>query len=208
MKNLFQYLPLLVLLFAFTSTTTVLADFVLDSDGEPIRNSAGSYYILPVLRGKGGGLEVAQTRPETCPLPVVQAPLDISKGIPARFSSILRIAFIFTGLPLNIQFVPSEPSTCLPFPAPWKVEKESLAVTISTEGIEDFRGPFQIQRANDGEEDSTDYKIQYCGREYDSKNQDCMDLGISIDGDQSRRLVVKDGDPLVVRNRPGPAILL
>ncbi|KAF7820297.1 kunitz-type trypsin inhibitor alpha chain-like [Senna tora] len=179
----------------------VLAQVVLDSDGEPVGNGFRSYYILPVLRGKGGGLEVAQTGPETCPLAVVQAPLEISRGIPARFSSIVRIPYISPRFPLNIEFLPSEPSTCLPFHAAWKVEKESLlAVTISTEGVEDFRGSFRIQRANEGEEESTDdYKIQYCGREYDSKNQDCVDLGISIDGDQNRRLVVKDGDPLVVK---------
>nr|C0HK48.1 RecName: Full=Trypsin inhibitor; Short=ClTI [Cassia leiandra] len=33
----------------------------LDSDGEPIRNGGGLYYILPVVQGKGGGLEFAKT---------------------------------------------------------------------------------------------------------------------------------------------------
>ena len=60
--------------------------FVLDMDGEPLRNG-GTYYILPVLRGRGGGIGRAATGNETCPLSVVQERFEGDIGLPIRISS-------------------------------------------------------------------------------------------------------------------------
>ncbi|TXG47968.1 hypothetical protein EZV62_027262 [Acer yangbiense] len=46
-------------------------DPVLDIAGEKLHTGT-DYYILPVVRGRGGGLTLASTGNETCPLDVVQ----------------------------------------------------------------------------------------------------------------------------------------
>lgn len=50
-------------------------DPVLDLDSKKARTGA-DYYILPVIRGRGGGLALASTRNKTCPLNVVQERLE------------------------------------------------------------------------------------------------------------------------------------
>ncbi|GMN18987.1 hypothetical protein TIFTF001_042797, partial [Ficus carica] len=44
---------------------------VLDISGKRLRKGV-DYYILPVIRGRGGGLKLANARNKTCPLDVVQ----------------------------------------------------------------------------------------------------------------------------------------
>ncbi|KAJ6738382.1 KUNITZ TRYPSIN INHIBITOR 2 [Salix koriyanagi] len=79
----------LLLAFAFTKPSTAgdldATEAVLDTDGEKLRAGA-EYYILPLIRGRGGGLTMASTRDESCPLDVVQEPLEISEGLPVTFS--------------------------------------------------------------------------------------------------------------------------
>ncbi|MQI32350.1 hypothetical protein EI016_24570, partial [Escherichia coli] len=92
----------LFLLSVLTSHLTS-ATVVPDIDGNPLRNG-GTYYILPVFRGMGGGIERARTGNETCPLTVVQSRSEVSNGLPIRISSPYRIAIIKEGLPLELSF--------------------------------------------------------------------------------------------------------
>nr|P32733.1 RecName: Full=Kunitz-type trypsin inhibitor alpha chain [Prosopis juliflora]AAB21123.1 Kunitz trypsin inhibitor alpha chain [Prosopsis juliflora, seeds, Peptide, 137 aa] [Prosopis juliflora] len=129
---------------------------LLDVDGEILRNG-GSYYILPAFRGKGGGLELAKTEGETCPLTVVQARSETDRGLPASIWSPPRIAIIRPGFSLNIEFRPRNPSAChRESSLQWKVEEESQQVKIAVK--EDARGfgPFRIRPHRD------DYKLVYC----------------------------------------------
>ncbi|PWA81442.1 proteinase inhibitor I3 [Artemisia annua] len=57
---------------------------VRDIDGNLVRSSA-KYYTLPVFRGRGGGLTLAATRNELCPLDVVQENMEVIKGLPLAF---------------------------------------------------------------------------------------------------------------------------
>ncbi|MQL41581.1 hypothetical protein EI012_27125, partial [Escherichia coli] len=109
----------LFLLSVLTSHLTS-ATVVPDIDGNPLRNG-GTYYILPVFRGMGGGIERARTGNETCPLTVVQSRSEVSNGLPIRISSPYRIAIIKEGLPLELSFtfVP----TCSPTPSKWTIVK-------------------------------------------------------------------------------------
>lgn len=193
-----QHLHALILclfLLAFTTTTTLgQGGLVLDSEGKPVING-DEYYILPVMRGRGGGLELAKTGSERCPLTVVQARSELSHGLPARLSSPALILTLTTSLPMQIAFTPPEESTCLPSPSSWNVERESKigqsVVKIARDDQQVGFGSFGIRRVDDG-----DYKLVYCAS---SSDADCKDLGISIDDENNRLLVVKDGDPLIVQ---------
>ena len=51
-------------------------DPVLDIEGKELRSGV-DYYILPVFRGRGGGLTLASVGNKTCPLDVVQDRLEV-----------------------------------------------------------------------------------------------------------------------------------
>ncbi|KAD5961931.1 hypothetical protein E3N88_13404 [Mikania micrantha] len=72
---------LMLLLFSTISLSLAQPspDPVRDIDGNLLR-SGTEYYILPVFRGMGGGVTLASTRNETCPLDVVQAALEETLG--------------------------------------------------------------------------------------------------------------------------------
>nr|4J2K_A Chain A, Trypsin inhibitor [Enterolobium contortisiliquum]4J2K_B Chain B, Trypsin inhibitor [Enterolobium contortisiliquum]4J2Y_A Chain A, Trypsin inhibitor [Enterolobium contortisiliquum] len=166
---------------------------LLDSDGDILRNG-GTYYILPALRGKGGGLELAKTGDETCPLNVVQARSETKRGRPAIIWTPPRIAILTPAFYLNIEFQTRDLPACLEEYSrlPWKVEGESQEVKIAPKEEEQHLfGSFKIKPYRD------DYKLVYC--EGNSDDDSCKDLGISIDDENNRLLVVKDGDPLAVR---------
>lgn len=54
---------------------------VLDIAGKQLRAGA-DYYILPVIRSRGGGLTLAATGNETCPLDVAQERQEVKNGLP------------------------------------------------------------------------------------------------------------------------------
>ncbi|XP_028805577.1 trypsin inhibitor DE5 alpha chain-like [Neltuma alba] len=179
-------------LFLFALTTTSLAHELLDMDGEPL-NNGGLYYILPVIRGKGGGLELARTGSDPCPRTVVQARSETSKGWPARLASPILMLTLMPGFPLTIEFHRQNPPSChRQSRLQWTVESESKLVKIASKEEEQLFGPFQIQSYGD------DYKLVYCERQ-SRDNRGCRDLGISLDEQNNRRLVVKDGEPLRVQ---------
>ncbi|KAK6123651.1 hypothetical protein DH2020_042605 [Rehmannia glutinosa] len=60
---------------------------VLDIDGNKVRAGV-DYYILPVIRGRGGGLTLATTGNDTCPLSVVQEQMEVKNGLPLTFTPV------------------------------------------------------------------------------------------------------------------------
>ncbi|KAI4353713.1 hypothetical protein L6164_002644 [Bauhinia variegata] len=172
MKTIF--LAFLVI-FAFSTTLpSTTAQFVYDTDSNPL-NNGGSYHIVPVFRGRGGGLKLAKTGNETCPLTVVQARSDLDPGLPAKL-----------GTPLFISF-PEVPD-CVPKPSQWGVVNEfPIGWPVKVASQETVRGPFRIEKYD--KYGSNDYKLVFCRRE----DNVCGDLGI-----HNRRLVVRDGNPFIV----------
>ncbi|KAL5721313.1 hypothetical protein ACHQM5_004971 [Ranunculus cassubicifolius] len=57
---------------------------VLDINGENVQTNT-NYYILPVSRGLGGGLGIAQRNTTRCPLYVAQESQDVFSGVPLKF---------------------------------------------------------------------------------------------------------------------------
>lgn len=183
----------LFLLCVFTSyLPSSTADDVLDTDGDVLQNG-GTYYVLPVIRGRGGGIERAKTGIENCPLSVVQSHDELSKGKPIKISSPAKIAIIHEDLPLNFGFT-SAPS-CAPSPSIWTIVKglsEGSAVKITGYKHNVVDGSFRIKKAS---LEYNDYTILFCTRD----DGTCEDIGIYVGDDGKRRLVLTQDRPLLVK---------
>ncbi|KAI3734690.1 hypothetical protein L6452_14165 [Arctium lappa] len=70
------------------TTTAVATDIIYDSAGNKLLRGL-PYYILPLLRGTGGGLTVSQNTKDSCPLNVTQESFEINHGVPFIFNPII-----------------------------------------------------------------------------------------------------------------------
>ncbi|MFS7960253.1 putative proteinase inhibitor I3, Kunitz legume, kunitz inhibitor STI-like superfamily [Helianthus anomalus] len=90
-------------IFLFTTTISPLTAIIHDSSGNKLLHGI-PYYILPLLRGSGGGLTVSQTTKTSCPLNITQEPFEVNRGIPFTFNPIvLDEQFIRGAYPLSIE---------------------------------------------------------------------------------------------------------
>ncbi|KAI4354669.1 hypothetical protein L6164_003516 [Bauhinia variegata] len=196
MKIIFLAFFFLLFFFFTTLPSTTAADFVYDEDGDEVFNGVTiNYYIVPALRGRGGGLELGKkTKNETCSFYVVQSRNDTSPGLPALLRSPEFVPYLEEGMPFRIRFDEEIPP-CVRQPAIWEVVDEfptSWSVKVSAyENGEAFKleksekyGPYA-------------YKFVYC-RPSDNV---CGYLGI-----KNRRLVVRDENPFIVKFRKGHEI--
>ncbi|CAJ1802198.1 unnamed protein product [Sphenostylis stenocarpa] len=176
---------LFLLLSIFTSNLhSAAADAVTDRDGDALRNG-GTYHILPLFGVRDGGVELAATGNETCPLTIVQSSTSqIFRGLPVRISSPYRMAYITEGLTLNLAFA-SSPS-CAPTPPNWTVVKDlPEGQSVKLPGFRStVSGWFKIEKS------SLEYlyKVVFCAR----TGGTCGDVGISVDDEGMSRLVVTE----------------
>nr|ACU14325.1 unknown [Glycine max] len=190
----------LFLLSAFSSSLlplTTAQDYVLDTDGHAVENH-GTYYLLPAKSGSGGGgIEVAATGKESCALTVVQSLNEDSMGLPLKLSSPSITTSHFTEYTsLSIEFT-SAPAPCSSA-SEWTVVKglpEGRAVKLNDYG-NTVEGDFafvcakrEFYRCNKS------YQLIFCP--YGLMR--CEDVGISIDDDGNRRLVISDGNPFLFK---------
>ncbi|KAH8482991.1 hypothetical protein H0E87_027674 [Populus deltoides] len=185
-------LCLLLLAFACTKQSIAAAEPVLDIDGEKL--VAGTkYYILPVFRGRGGGITMASNK-TSCPLAVVQDRLEVSKGLPLTFTPAAddKKGVILVSTDLNIKFLAK--TTC-PQSTVWKITKSSNSKVqwfVSTGGVEGNPGFntvtnwFQIEKADD------DYKLVFCPTKVCNCGVLCRDIGIYIEDNGTRTLSLSD----------------
>ncbi|KAK0579701.1 hypothetical protein LWI29_030028 [Acer saccharum] len=141
---------------------------VLDIDGKKLL-AGTDYYILPVLRGRGGGLTLASAGDETCPLDVVQEQH------------------------VNIKF--SASTDCVQSTV-WKLDSHDDSLRqwfVTTGGVEGNPGRrttsnwFKIEKFDD------DYKLVFCPSVCDVCKVLCRDIGIYIDQATGiRRLALSD----------------
>ncbi|OMP05595.1 Proteinase inhibitor I3, Kunitz legume [Corchorus olitorius] len=162
-------------------------DPVLDISGQELQTGT-DYYILPVVRGSGGGLTLGN---EPCPLDVVQEQLEVSNGLPLTFSPVTNEDVVRLSTDLNIKF--SAASTCVQTTL-WTLQTdESIQKrAVTTGGVEGNPGKdtlsnwFNIQKYDD------DYKLVFCPTVCNTCRPACGDLGIFIDDAGHRRLVISD----------------
>ncbi|KAK4269876.1 hypothetical protein QN277_022974 [Acacia crassicarpa] len=174
-------------LFAFIASSAKA--FVIDANGEPVING-GTYYIHPFINLLGGGLTLAKTGNETCPLTVEPNPFRPSRpgnGLPWRISSPVRSRFIPTDVWVYFSTVDETKPSCVPFPSKWTIVEEEdgvKSVKVSGHYENTITGVFRIQKYA-----TFTYKIVFCPTDGDS----CQDIGLS-----SRGLVLTDDVPLTV----------
>ncbi|PWA71509.1 proteinase inhibitor I3 [Artemisia annua] len=82
---------------------TISSNVIYDSSGNKLLRGI-PYYIIPLLRGSGGGLTLTQTKKNTCPLNVTQEPFDVNHGVPFIFNPIILDEDIIHGAyPISIE---------------------------------------------------------------------------------------------------------
>ncbi|KAL0318697.1 UNVERIFIED_CONTAM: Miraculin [Sesamum angustifolium] len=112
---------------------------VLDTDRNLVRAGV-EYYILPVIRGRGGGLTLASTGNETCPLDVVQEQLEVKNGLPLTFRPVNpKKGVVRVSTDQNIKF--SAATICVQSTV-WKLDKydASTGKYFITTGVEGKAG--------------------------------------------------------------------
>lgn len=173
------------------------------ADPAPVRDIKGDnlqtgveYWILPVIRGKGGGLTLASNRNKTigCPLDVVQEQSEVSNGLPLTFSPVnLKIGVVRLSTDLNIKFSTSAAVTiCLNTSKVWKLDNldESTGQRfVTTGGVEGNPGPKTISNWFKIEKYDKDYKLVFCPTVCNFCKVICGDVGIYLEGGV-RRLVL------------------
>ncbi|KAI9198171.1 hypothetical protein LWI28_011315 [Acer negundo] len=176
------------------STADASPDPVLDIAGKKLRTGT-DYYILPVFRGRGGGLTLASTGNETCPLDVVQERHELENGLPVTFSPVnIKKGVIRLSTDQNIKF--SASTACVQSTV-WKLDSHDDSLGqwfVTTGGVEGNPGRrtmsnwFKIEKFDD------DYKLVFCPSVCDHICKVlCRDIGIYIDqATGNRRLALSD----------------
>ncbi|WOG93629.1 hypothetical protein DCAR_0312915 [Daucus carota subsp. sativus] len=185
------------LLIGFTTNlwlASAATNRVIDVDGKDLL-ARTNYYILPVLRGNGGGLKMYSGRDTECPFDVVQEPNEVNRGlkltiVPQKSTE----QFIRVSTDVNIQF--SDKSTCTAHTNVWRLDQADLAngtTYVSTGGIlgnpgaSTFNCWFKIEKVERG---TNWYKLRFCPSVCKHCPPDCGDVGVLIEKSGTRRLAL------------------
>ncbi|KNA22881.1 hypothetical protein SOVF_029890 [Spinacia oleracea] len=166
--------PIAITFLVFLSALPSLNAAVLDSDGEIVRNSGGSYYIIP--KGSSNGLSLKQrSGSPSCPLYITRK--SNSPGTPVTIFSPFRSLFIPVSAKVKIIFQ-ANVTSCTDS-LEWRVTSDLSTgkpyVVAGGGGPSVFSYFFSIEQAGNGEMDNV-YKINYCPLNgEDDKN--CGDVG-------------------------------
>lgn len=187
---------LLSLIFLTFSLKQSLADAetdaVIDISGDNVRTGL-KYYILPVFRGRGGGLTMGQPRNGSCPLDVVQADQEVSSGMSVTFSLATgKRGVIRVSTDLNFKF--DGASICVQSTV-WKLrayDEEVGQYFVSTSGVAGNPGKETISNWFKIEKFDDDYKITFCPTVCDICKVICRDVGVYVDDGGKRRLALSD----------------
>jgi len=192
---------LLLLLLLSPPTTSADTTTVLDIDGHPLQAST-NYYILPVVRGRGGGLTLLPKNDTAfCPLYVGQETLEVSKGYPLKFFPVNpEEKLISVSTDLNFEF---DVATICLVPTGWSLISDDasgrlligIGGTRGNPGLETLSNWFKIEKAGSGK---YDYKIVFCPGVCQFCRPICGDVGVFVEKDGKRLLGLSD-QPLLVK---------
>ncbi|KAI4297239.1 hypothetical protein L6164_037134 [Bauhinia variegata] len=171
-----SFLALCMLIFGYRAASAII-----DTDGEPVRNGGGAYYLVPVSK-PSGGVGLGPVGNDNFPAVVLDT--NLTNVFPVRIAALYRAAFIRSSDLVGINFVlPSDE------PAGWTVHTEfPIGWTVKVEQTRTQGGPFKVRPAKNG------YKIVY----YPGRGDTGADVGIVYSGGY-HRWVVKDGDPFIFK---------
>ncbi|XP_021741083.1 kunitz trypsin inhibitor 2-like [Chenopodium quinoa] len=191
-----------IILFSPPSTTAVKTTPILDINGRPLETGS-NYYILPVIRGRGGGLTISpKNATESCPLYVAQENHEVSNGLPLKlYTTNPNEKRIPLGSDVNIVF--DAASSCvqstgwtLAFDEATGKQHVGTGGTIGNPGVDTLSNWFRILKGGNGK---YDYKISYCPGVCIFCTVMCGDVGVFIGEDGTRFLGLTDDRPLLVR---------
>ncbi|KAL6493440.1 hypothetical protein OROGR_032219 [Orobanche gracilis] len=175
---------------------------VLDTKGNQVHSGA-HYYILPVVRGRGGGLTLSPTGNKTCPLNVVQEQSEVENGLPLTFRPVdPKKSVVRVSTDHNIKF--SAATTCVQSTV-WVVEQDESnngEYLIGTGGIEGNPGGgtvsnwFKIEKYDD-DDDNNWYKIVFCPTVCNYCKVICREIGVLVK-DGKRVLGLTNDTPFLV----------
>ncbi|KAF3341922.1 Miraculin [Carex littledalei] len=188
-------ISLLVTLLFFSLTSN--AQIVSDTDGD-ILIATNRYYILPVIRGRGGGLAITQHNDQLCPYYVAQKNNELEKGLPLIFhpknSKELAVRL---STDINIEF--EAITTCI-MSLTWQLgDVEGGKRYVTTGGVNGNPGKetlsnwFKIEK---WENEDNYYKLVFCPTVCDTCRPVCGDLGVFYEGE--KRLLGLNGGPFPV----------
>ncbi|KAF3438401.1 hypothetical protein FNV43_RR21163 [Rhamnella rubrinervis] len=172
-------------------------DAVRDIDGDILRTGV-DYYILPVVRGRGGGLTLASTGSKTCPLDVVQERHEVENGLPLTFTPVNpKKGVVRVSTDLNIKF--SASTVCVQSTV-WRLEYDESTGQrfVSSGGVEGNPGPATLSNWFKIDKFENDYKLVFCPTVCNFCKVVCKDVGVYIDDDGLRRLALTDDQPFRV----------
>lgn len=170
---------------------------MLDISGQKLKTGV-KYYILPVTRGKSGGLTVSSTDANnTCPLFVVQEKLETLNGTPVTFTPYNnpKDGVILTSTDLNIRSYVTKTTTC-DKPPVWKLLKVLTGVWfLSTGGVEGNPGIDTVVNWFKIEKAEKDYVLSFCPTAVCKCQTLCRELGIYVDDGGNKHLSLSDKVP-------------
>ncbi|KAI6674315.1 hypothetical protein NL676_002221 [Syzygium grande] len=182
---------LLFLLLSFSPKPSNASSPVLDTDGHELQTGVG-YYVLPVIRGQGGGLTLGASRSGTCPLAVVQEQNEVSDGLPVKFSPAnASTGAVHLSTDLNVLF---DAATICVQSTVWRLGTYDETVeqyfivsggVLGNPGRDTVSNWFKIEKMDE------DYKLVFCPTVCDTCRVICRDVGVYVDGG-TRRLALSD----------------
>ncbi|KAL1224067.1 Kunitz trypsin inhibitor 5 [Cardamine amara subsp. amara] len=181
---LFIFLLLAVFISNRGATTEAAVEVVTDIYGKPLQRDV-NYYILPVIRGRGGGLTMSKPENKTCPRSVIQDQFEVSRGLPLKFSPTDKSRIIRVSTDLN--FIFSETSI-------WNIGNFDEATNqwfVSTCGVKGNPGQKTVSNWFKIEKFGDDYNIRFCPTVCNFCKVMCRDIGVFVQ-DGKRRLVLSD----------------
>ncbi|XP_077246407.1 kunitz trypsin inhibitor 5-like [Tasmannia lanceolata] len=175
------------------------AEDVLDVDGHKLQSGV-EYYILPVVRGRGGGLTLAR-RNGTCPFNVAQENAEVSQGLPLKFLPADQSTTIQVSEDVNIEF--SAATICVQSTV-WRLAGPDVVTGrryVTTGGVTGNPGRETISNWFKIEKNGDDYKFVFCPTVCNICKVLCGDLGIFNEG--GKRWLGFNGDPFPVMFKKG-----
>ncbi|XP_068645723.1 kunitz trypsin inhibitor 5 [Aristolochia californica] len=183
-----QLLSAIVLLFLLSARGPALSvadngKAVLDISGKKLLSGA-EYYILPVIRGRGGGLTLA-SRNGTCPFNVVQERSELANGLPVKFFPVTaEEKFVQLGTDANVVF--SAATTCVQSTVwrllgPDRVTQQRYVATggvTGNPGLGTLSNWFKIEKSG---ENKSDYKLVFCPNVCNYCKVICGDIGVFVE---------------------------
>ncbi|KAJ0771238.1 putative proteinase inhibitor I3, Kunitz legume, kunitz inhibitor STI-like superfamily [Helianthus annuus] len=170
---------------------------VLDTNQMPLVTGV-SYYIVPAVSGRGGGVKLSPTTlNRTCPLDVAQENNEQLKGLPLNFQLAIpnRGGVIRDTADFNIRFTGA--TTCGK-PAVWRIEEVNGQRVVSSRGTLGNPGKETLSNWFKFEKYDNDYKIVFCPGVCNTCRPACGTIGTTI-AKNGRRSLLLSNEPLKVK---------